>query len=207
MKRDNLLIVAASAVIISAFLIILTLSQQQTIQSLTTQISANSPIPTTTPDPTADWLTYTNTNYGFEFKYPQKYQSSQEEGREFKTIHSDDYYVDREGHVNVNGTAWFYISLEPDCNQEVYLNKRGLSNVSIVQTNIQTDPGQIITIFSYPDWPMSPSDSSIALVENLSNEQKCLQITCSSSQQDCYENDLYQEFKQILSTFKFLDDE
>lgn len=31
----------------------------------------NSPIPTTTPDPTADWETYTNTTYGFSFKYPK----------------------------------------------------------------------------------------------------------------------------------------
>jgi hypothetical protein len=30
------------------------------------------PCPTTTPDPTASWKTYTNTQYGFEFKYPQR---------------------------------------------------------------------------------------------------------------------------------------
>lgn len=31
------------------------------------------PTPTTTPDPTADWKTYTNEKYQFSFKYPQKY--------------------------------------------------------------------------------------------------------------------------------------
>ncbi len=60
MKKDNLLIVAASAVIISAFLIILTISQQQTIESLTTELMAQSPLdtessPATTPaDQSAD---------------------------------------------------------------------------------------------------------------------------------------------------------
>lgn len=75
MKRDNLLIVAASSVVISAFLIILTISQQQTIESLTTELVAQSPLPdevypSKTPDPFTDWQTYTNMDYGFEFKYP-----------------------------------------------------------------------------------------------------------------------------------------
>lgn len=30
-------------------------------------------IPSATPDPTADWKTYTNTQYGFEFKYPSSF--------------------------------------------------------------------------------------------------------------------------------------
>jgi len=33
------------------------------------------PRPSTTPDPTADWKTYTNTQYGFEFKYPSDWNS------------------------------------------------------------------------------------------------------------------------------------
>ncbi|OGM97971.1 MAG: hypothetical protein A2735_02275 [Candidatus Yanofskybacteria bacterium RIFCSPHIGHO2_01_FULL_41_21] len=31
------------------------------------------PRPSATPDPTADWKTYTNTQYGFEFKYPNDF--------------------------------------------------------------------------------------------------------------------------------------
>ena len=35
------------------------------------------PRPSTTPDPTADWKTYTNTQYGFEFKYPAELSISE----------------------------------------------------------------------------------------------------------------------------------
>lgn len=75
MKRDNLLIVAASSVVISAFLIILTISQQQTIESLTTELVAQSPLevepsPTEALDPFADWQTYQNNRFNYLFKYP-----------------------------------------------------------------------------------------------------------------------------------------
>jgi hypothetical protein len=36
-----------------------------------TQTSIPTPTPTPTPDPTADWKTYVNSKYNFEFKYPQ----------------------------------------------------------------------------------------------------------------------------------------
>lgn len=36
-----------------------------------------SPTPTITTDPTADWKTYTNTQYGFSFQYPSHWQDNQ----------------------------------------------------------------------------------------------------------------------------------
>ncbi len=45
---------------------------QQTSTPTPTKTSQATKSPTATVNPTADWKTYTNTQYGFEFKYPTR---------------------------------------------------------------------------------------------------------------------------------------
>ncbi|OGN34331.1 MAG: hypothetical protein A3I39_00275 [Candidatus Yanofskybacteria bacterium RIFCSPLOWO2_02_FULL_47_9b] len=53
------------------------------------------PVFTPRPDPTADWKTYTNTQYGFEFKYPQTWakvsSASYADGTPHLIIYTDMY--------------------------------------------------------------------------------------------------------------------
>lgn len=57
--------------------------------------------PTQTPDPTADWKTYTNTKYGFSFKYPQPDELSSKY----------DKFTDKL--VEINGLDSLIIKIEP----------------------------------------------------------------------------------------------
>ena len=60
--------------------------------------STVSPTPTATPDPTADWKTYTNTQYGFEFKYPL-------------SGYYKEYFFDSTGvEVRVDDTPLFFVT-------------------------------------------------------------------------------------------------
>lgn len=46
-----------------------------------------SPCPSPTPDPTANWKTYTNTEFGFSFKYPDNYRV-EDIPQSLKTLHT-----------------------------------------------------------------------------------------------------------------------
>lgn len=70
----------------------------------------SSPAPVTTPFPTAgvpaDWLSYSNSKYGFEFKYPPSYAYSETsgEGRISQTLINlaDFQKIDESGSIRVN---------------------------------------------------------------------------------------------------------
>jgi hypothetical protein len=86
------------------------------------QIQA-SPTPTATPDPTANWKTYTSTQFGYSFNYPQSWSLNSENPTEVASVGLDQY-LHGVGKPS-SGNVWFSVSnvatLEADnrSNQEV----------------------------------------------------------------------------------------
>src|SRR5436190_3203132 len=60
-------------------------------------------------DPTPDWKTYRNTQYGFEFKYPNKLKLSQQ-GEKVVLNHSIPY--ENNGNCDMSGDSTIYPTLD-----------------------------------------------------------------------------------------------
>lgn len=93
MKKSNLILASVLAIIFTSILIIFSPTSQKTSLSSPTPIPISTESISLTPDPTADWKTYENKEYGFSFKYPQelglKIQSIDRDDDEVQLFNSD----------------------------------------------------------------------------------------------------------------------
>jgi len=69
MNKSNLILASVSAIIFTSILIIFSPNSQKTSLSSTTPSPVSTESISPTPDPTADWKTYENEEYGFSFQY------------------------------------------------------------------------------------------------------------------------------------------
>lgn len=164
-----------------------------------------SPFPTSTPDPTADWKTYTSSKYNYSFKYPAGwYLLAELDEAEYGVTTLSDYDLKKDQMPKTGPKieiSFVNVSLK---DREKFINKRlenymGSSFVSNPTLTIESEitignlSTQKITIFDNSDkfyineFIAFPNDSQGVLVTHYRSELK---------------KDLT---KQILSTFKFLD--
>lgn len=73
MKKSTLILFISTAIFFTSTLYLLFLNLQKP-KDIVVQTQTPTVIPTRAIDSTTDWKTYENKEYGFEFKYPQKYK-------------------------------------------------------------------------------------------------------------------------------------
>jgi len=76
MNKSNLILASILAILFTSVLIIFSPNSQKPSPSSPTPSSISTESISPTPDPTADWKTYENKEYGFSFKYPTNFQPS-----------------------------------------------------------------------------------------------------------------------------------
>jgi hypothetical protein len=82
-----LIILIISVLVVGGFFVYKTYFSQNTIQPIGNSTSQ----PVSTPDPTADWQTYTNEKYGYSFKYPSDWKVEAENGEDPTTTFSPSF--------------------------------------------------------------------------------------------------------------------
>ena len=70
MKKTNLIFLISTAIFFTSTLVLIYLNY---LKPQPSSPPTTNTIPTETPDPTTDWKTYENEEYGIEFKYPSNY--------------------------------------------------------------------------------------------------------------------------------------
>lgn len=70
MNKSSLLLASVLAILFTSILIIFSPTSKKTSPSIPTPSSISTESISPAPDPTADWKTYENNDYGFSIKYP-----------------------------------------------------------------------------------------------------------------------------------------
>jgi len=151
-------------------------------------------VPSATPDQTADWKTYTNTQYGFEFKYPSSiYFSSEGLSKDggYIIIFVGDKQIGELG-------PFFQIQIEKTNldNLDNYLESLGLNISNFNLTNL--DDASAVSQQSIGKAGLKSAYTIIAI----KNKQAFILDFDSSSGED--RNLMEVIFKEMISTFKFI---
>lgn len=209
--NDVIVILLSSLLLISCFIAgLFAWKTQKLVKELTTYRlqPTMSPTSTATPDPTADWKTYTNTKYGFSLKYMQTTSP--------KNTYSDDLFriylngeelnralieIDQVNTTEIDPAQWWnsqksdsYSKLSSDC-FSLYTDTKLVS--SHIKDEITKDFSQKILIGKSKDtkgcgiWPYNITFLLIP------NKLGFLKIT--------YEAGYSIQSEQIISTIKFFD--
>jgi len=156
------------------------------------ELIINTPTVTPTPDPTADWKTYTNSEYGFSFKYPSDFlDKKMNDNSVILSVGSKDYSLSLKADSDLD----IYTDEIKDIKKlfdtkEQNVNIKGIGPYTAYLRSIQSAGGEfsffriiLIPIKSYMfDLSLSPKDENdFATSEELAD--------------------------QILSTFKFIEPE
>lgn len=199
--NKNLLMILAVSTIIASFLAGFfywqnTQLKGQIVEKMAMEEKSDESIqddPTTTPDPTADWETYTNTASNFQIKFPQSWEiyniaadasSSNEATKESRHIEISDpnilkYNPDKganSGFISIQNFGLLMINPDDPNVEQVVVN-----DIPMTLTN-HTNGNKTYTVI-IPD-----TDTYLEIFINYT-EDSSLNIT----------------FDQILSTFEFLD--
>ncbi len=161
-----------------------------------------SPPAPTSPDLTSTWKTYENKEYGFSLEYPGQYGLKSDTTNNLTNIVSSDYrddsYDSEPGAAYQYASAMFGISVEDRaCTPpSVDTSNPSSAKTTIVSTK-DVATGVVYGFQSYPD--------NYSLFQARMFNNKCLVISCLSSTKGCLENEVSEEFNQILSTLQFAD--
>jgi len=154
-------------------------------------------IPSATPDPTADWKTYTNTQYGFEFKYPPIWMI--EENSKQVTLIIYGSRQDRGGGIFSDG-ARIIFSGSDYLSDDVTQRTVGWKNPK-APFSIYGFLGVIVYEDQKPEWNWG----SWIKAYNLSPNGKIVELDwLSSNQSDSSDYDYQKYLLPVLSTFKFI---
>jgi len=163
--------------------------------------------PTPTPNPTANWKTYTNTKYGFSFKYPSELNglgSYTDPKGELVSLIQDSYGGQPKMEVYIS-TGSAATAAQTFLNQ-IISTKKGLENFNYTQISTEKLDNQTLYFYSEdfdfssnglppPGQPMN----TLAASNTISNVFYNIRYHYLPKEQKS-EQDL---FNKILSTFKF----
>ncbi len=158
------------------------------------------------PDQTADWKTYANNDYGFEFKYPQTWE-----------LHSD--VSSSATHLTVDFAKFASLVDNKETCVNGVCSRKGpkedqlIINQASVGDKIKTSsglPGKVVSIgdikgFRYLGYnPQAKAYSTGVVVFNSQVDRIELSMLIAAADETQAENDkLNKDFNQIISTFKF----
>jgi hypothetical protein len=135
--------------------------------------------PTPTPDPTANWKTYSNKEYGFEIKYPNTWSQ-----KEFVSNPNQTFgiiFYEKEG-------------LEKSVDIQIYNDDKGIENFA--QGAKQITSVQKLSIGDYPAVKLG-AEGAMGGALNIFKDGKRFDISCHESALEIW--------SQMLSAFKFTD--
>lgn len=170
-------------------------------------------IPVAKEDPTKDWKTYTNSTYGFEFKYPSDWQlnaQNLQDNRFYANISKTDATQEKvllPGDNKADATYSIIISVENNPNgytaKEYYLShssgeSRAQLEKGLKDTNIAGIPGISFTAGAAPSSGLSQE----ALITYSGKIYRFAYGAMAHPETHLKYLDVY---NQILSTFRFLD--
>ena len=171
------------------------------------------PLPTQITDGGATWKTYTNSDYNFEFKYPNNFQTTQGLGQSFLSDQNPVIELISESFGSLQKQhqidAYFTVSIKPNAKSDCEYIPRGLQD-TVVNKEIN---GNKFTVYSYTD-----STSGNQYLNNIYHFLKginCYEMVTTIHEMTGVGNatngfgeqriKLENQLGQILSTFKFLD--
>ncbi len=185
----------------------------------TNKVSVSStPSASATPDPTADWKTYTNSQYGFEFKYPKQFYLGggnyvfydpliKKLNKNLEDPQRGPGFIASNGFLRIS-----VIENTPDIAARTAEDDRidSLPVGSISKQNDETE--EVIEIngakgvkLVHRDYP----DTERYVIEAIFHDKRHTQIILATNFEDgetleqIYQDPLLSTFHQILSTFKF----
>lgn len=210
MKFSNILIISTITIVVVGFLVWQLGTKEEVLApSSKIETASTSTLPTTT-DETAGWKTYTNKEYGFQFKYPKDNKT-----QEISAGNPTGLYISLgKGDIRIQE-----IDLSEDCmfNSKILEEKNMLSFITTKKIN-----GAVFYYYkNYPNYlngycGMSAGCWYKDIYRTLHNN-KCYQIIYNRSDRSFIEGNPYNNpkvigdvkeipevFDQMLSTFKFI---
>ncbi len=193
-KKDNFLITLLSCLLLISCLLagFFAWKTQKLVSELRVATNVLKPTPiatsTPTPDPTANWKTYTSTKYGFSFKYPNDFINKEISNNSFiLSVGSKDYSLSLKTDLNLN----IYTSEVKDIKRlfdtkKQNVNINGVGPYTAYLRSTQSAGGE----FSFLRTILIPTSSYI------------IDLSLSPKDEDNFEK-TETLADQILSTFKF----
>jgi hypothetical protein len=186
------------------------LKKAQTTSTLATPIPVSG-LPSSTPDPTVDWTTYTNTRFNYQIKYPSDWtaRSTEPGPSAFELIDNSRGFITFPNIYSGESNAKTHITIETDGPQnlafssyEDWLTKVSTSKFYKIESSTQgtfADVPATIVSGSYGGYGFP---ASIKTIHFQSADGKVYYTISVTSEKDSARQDTV---NQILSTFKFTD--
>lgn len=210
MKKSTLFLIILTAIFFTSTLVLIYLNYLKP-QSISTPTPSSTPTESIspTPDPTADWKTYENKEYGFSFKYPSNWFLNYDIVSEYPwplNGPSDPKYDFQQIYNAISANVYPNQVWSEMTNSEFF---NSLSQINLDETgNIGKVKGKKIftgitqdnftyEIFEIKDPEMDEPYSGVEAY--ILNGQKLAKVTLTS-----YNQQGISLLNQILSTFKFL---
>lgn len=190
-------------------------------------VATQTPTPALTSDETANWKTYVNDDYGFEFKYPQTFFLDSQ----FIDLGDGSYGLDNQTkqlnsdvspsatHLYVNFAKFSSLIDNKEtctngiCSQKGPIEDQQIINQASVGDEIETHsgfPGKVVSIgnakgFRYLEYnPQAKAYNTGVVVFNSQVDRIELSMSIAAPNETEAENDKFnKDFDQVISTFKF----
>ena len=149
--------------------------------------------PSTTPDPTADWKTHTNTKYGFSFKLPEQFTIDERDSQQPPQVYSALIYDNSKPKITIEGGStnpYMYITVTESKDSVLeYLN---IKPTGLTYENIKVGENQFTHV--------KETDRMANKVNDVNYIKKGNYIFSIANSHAPIDESI---FNQILSTFKF----
>jgi len=210
MNKSNLILASVSAIIFTSILIIFSPTSKKPSPSSPTPIPTTVELISPTPDPTADWKTYTNNRWGYSFKYPSNWFLNNDIVSEYPWPF-DGYFDPKYNYQQIYNAIEAYVypnQVWSDMTNSAFFDS--LSRININETgDVGKNKGKKIFTgttqdnFTYEIFEINALEKDepyIGVEAYILNNQKLAKVILTS-----YNQEGISLLNQILSTFKFID--